>query len=71
MAYCKYCSGIVYDWQRSHDCPKKGIIQINDNSDFLVSAIVGMATDSALLGGILGGDISGGIVGDLLGDLFD
>lgn len=41
--------------------------------DFLTSAAIGAATDSALLGGILGGDMAGGIVGDLLsGDgLFD
>jgi hypothetical protein len=40
--------------------------------DFLASAAIGYATDSALLGGLLGGSFEGGIVGDLLdGDLFD
>lgn len=41
--------------------------------DFITSAAIGAATDSALIGGLLGGDIAGGIVGDLLngGDLFD
>ena len=41
--------------------------------DFLTSAAIGAATDSALIGGLLGGDIAGGIVGDLLngGGLFD
>jgi hypothetical protein len=45
---------------------------LNDTGDFLLSAAVGAATDSALLGGIVGGDMLGGIVGDILdGDLFD
>jgi len=45
---------------------------IDDSGDFLVSAVIGAATDSALLGGMLGGDMLGGVVGDLLdGDLFD
>lgn len=46
--------------------------RLNDTGDFLLSAVIGAATDSALLGGILGGDMLGGVVGDLLdGDLFD
>jgi hypothetical protein len=42
-------------------------------SDFVLSAAIGFATDSALIGGLLGGDLTGGIVGDLLngGELFD
>jgi len=46
--------------------------RLNDDGDFLLSAAIGAATDSALLGGIVGGDMLGGVVGDLLdGDLFD
>ena len=46
--------------------------QLNDTGDFLISAAIGAATDSALLGGLIGGDMLGGIVGDLFdGDLFD
>lgn len=45
----------------------------DSSGDFLMSAAIGYATDSALLGGMLGGDMAGGIVGDLMsgGDLFD
>lgn len=35
------------------------------NGDFVLSAIIGAATDSAILGGLLGGSIIGGILGDL------
>jgi len=43
-----------------------------ESDDFILSALIGFATDSAILGGLLGGDIVGGIVGDLFdGDLFD
>jgi hypothetical protein len=46
---------------------KKGL-----DSDFLVSAALGFATGSSLLGGLVGGDLFGGVVGDLMdGDLFD
>ena len=42
------------------------------SSSFIASAVIGLATDSAIIGGILGGDILGGVTGDLLdGDLFD
>jgi hypothetical protein len=51
---------------------KKGLLNVHEDDSFLVSTLVGLATDSALLGGLLGGDIVGGVVGDLLdGDLFD
>ena len=72
MPYCKHCNEYVYSSATTHDCPKNGLLRIDDDNSFLVSAIIGAATDSALLGGLLGGDITGGIVGDLLdGDLFD
>lgn len=44
----------------------------DENGDVLLSAVIGAATDSALLGGILGGSFLGGAAGDLMdGDLFD
>lgn len=73
MPYCKYCSDYVSESATTHYCKKKGILEIEDDgSSFLVSAVVGAATDSALIGGLLGGDMIGGVIGDLLdGDLFD
>lgn len=72
MPYCKHCEEYVSSSARQHDCKKVGLLDIDEDSSFLVSAIIGAATDSALLGGLLGGDMLGGIVGDLMdGDLFD
>ena len=72
MPYCKHCNDFVSSSATSHHCRKKGLLEVDDDSSFLVSAIIGATTDSALLGGMLGGDILGGIAGDLLdGDLFD
>lgn len=56
---------------------QKNYVEIEDRNgsgsgDFLTSAIIGAATDSALLGGLLGGSMTGGLMGDLFdGDLFD
>lgn len=70
--YCKYCREYLSSYVTIHDCKKKGLLNVSQDSSFLVSTLVGLATDSALLGGLLGGDIIGGVVGDLLdGDLFD
>lgn len=72
MPYCKHCNQYVSESASSHECPKKGLLNIDEDNSFLVSAVIGMATDSALLGGLLGGDLLGGIVGDIMdGDLFD
>lgn len=72
MPYCKHCEEYVSSSATSHRCKKVGLLDIDEDDSFLVSAIIGAATDSSLLGGLLGGDIVGGIVGDLLdGDLFD
>ena len=50
----------------------RGLLNADEDDSFLVSALIGYATDSAILGGLLGGDMTGGIVGDLMdGDLFD
>lgn len=72
MPYCKHCSEYVSTYATSHNCKKKGLLQISEDNSFIVSTLIGVATDSALLGGLLGGDIVGGILGDILdGDLFD
>jgi len=70
--YCKHCRTELPSATITHNCPKKGLLNIDDDDSFLVSALIGYATDSAILGGALGGDLLGGVVGDLLdGDLFD
>lgn len=70
--YCKHCEEYMSASSSTHDCRKRGLLSVNEDDSFLVSAIIGAATDSSLLGGLLGGDIAGGIIGDLLdGDLFD
>ncbi len=68
--YCRHCGNSVRG--STHDCPKAGLLDVDEDDSFLVSTIIGAATDSALLGGLLGGDIVGGLLGDLLdGDLLD
>lgn len=70
--YCKHCGEYVSTSRSYHHCPKKGLLNVDEDDSFLVSTLIGAVTDSALLGGLLGGDVVGGIVGDLLdGDLFD
>lgn len=70
--YCKHCEDYVSSSARTHNCRKKGLLDVDEDDSFLVSAIIGAATDSALLGGLLGGDLTGGLLGDILdGDLFD
>ena len=74
--YCPKCK----QYRQSSTCPQCRIRTLqsqeqtsDDGSDFILSAAIGYATDSALIGGLLGGDLTGGIVGDLLsgGELFD
>lgn len=71
--YCKYCEKRVSSDATTHYCSKKkGLLDIDEDDSFLVSTIIGAATDSAILGGLLGGDFTGGFLGDILdGDLFD
>lgn len=70
--YCKHCGKQIHSWEKEHNCPKKGLLNVNEDDSFLVSTLIGLATDSALLGGLLGGSLTGGILGDVLdGDLFD
>jgi hypothetical protein len=70
--YCKHCGERVSPTEKTHNCKKVGLLDVDKDDSFLVSTIIGTVTDSALLGGLLGGDITGGILGDILdGDLFD
>lgn len=72
MPYCKHCNDYVSSSAKTHYCNKKGLLDIDEDSSFLVSMIIGSATDSGIIGGILGGDMLGGFIGDMLdGDLFD
>lgn len=71
MPTCKHCNKQVH---LPHTCPvAHRTIRSEDEGDFLLSAAVGYATDSAILGALVGGDITGAIVGDVLngGELFD
>lgn len=72
---CKHCGETIHSWQDEHRCSVTGrtYSKDNDDGDFLLSAIIGYATDSALLGGLIGGDMTGGILGDVFngGSLFD
>lgn len=38
----------------------------NSNGDLILSAVVGYATNSFLLGGLVGGSLTGGLLGDVL-----
>ena len=70
--YCKHCRAELPSYTTTHNCPKKGLLNVDDDDSFLVSALIGYATDSAIIGGLAGGDFLGGVVGDILdGDLFD
>lgn len=72
MPYCKHCNEYVSLSATTHNCRKAGLLNVHEDDSFMVSTIIGAATDSALLGGLLGGDFLGGILGDSLdGDLFD
>lgn len=71
MKTCKHCNRQV---TLPHHCAAVNrTINEDDSGDFLLSAVIGYATDSAIIGGLVGGDMVGGIVGDILngGDLFD
>lgn len=70
--YCKHCHKQLSQYTKEHYCDKAGQLN-NDTDNFLVSSLIGYATNSAIVGGIIGGDIVGGIVGDILngGGLFD
>ena len=39
-----------------------------NGGDFILSAAIGYATGSAILGTLLGGDIVGGVIGSMFGD---
>jgi len=71
MKKCKHCGERIQG--STHTCfVTNRTYHIDDDSDFLLSMVIGVATDSAITGGIIGGDIIGGIVGDSIdGNLFD
>jgi hypothetical protein len=62
-------SGIDDHFKSSHKAQyktaKKNWEDDNDG-DFLLSAAIGYATNSSVLGGLLGGDFVGGMIGDAL-----
>lgn len=72
MPYCKHCHEYVSSDETNHNCKKVGLLNVDEDDSFLVSTLIGYASDSAILGGVLGGDMLGGVIGDILdGDLFD
>lgn len=72
MPYCRHCSEYVSSSATTHNCRKVGLLNVNEDDSFIVSTLMGLASDSAVVGGLLGGNIAGGILGDALdGDLFD
>lgn len=66
--YCKHCEQYLPASIKTHHCKKAGLLKVDEDDSFLVSTLIGAATDSALLGGLLGGDFVGGLIGDLLND---
>lgn len=72
MPYCKHCEEYVSSSASTHRCSKRGLLNIDEDDSFLVSAIIGAVTDSGIIGGVLGGNFIGGALGDLWdGNLFD
>lgn len=72
MAYCKYCEERIGENETIHNCRKKGLLNVREDDSFIVSTLIGVATDSAILGTVLGGSVLGATLGDVLdGDLFD
>lgn len=49
--YCKYCSEQVYG--DTHSCPKKGLLNVDEDDSFLVSAIIGGANRFCFIGRIV------------------
>ena len=68
MSYCKHCGDKLSSSARTHSCRKVGLLDIDEDDSFIVSAIIGNVTGSGIVGGILGGDLLGGILGDVLDD---
>ena len=64
--YCKHCEEYVSSSSKTHDCKKKGLLDVDDDDSFLVSVIIGAVTGSSDAGEILGGDGLGGMLGDIL-----
>jgi len=70
MKECKHCHMVL---SGDHYCAVAGrTIERSSEGDFIVSAVIGFAADSAILGGLLGGSLLGGLIGDFSdGDLMD
>ena len=66
MGYCKHCEEYIPSYERTHNCRKVGLLDIDEDNSFIVSTLIGAATGSSLIGGILGGSFLGGLTGDLL-----
>ena len=62
---CRACDKIVTG---SHYCEVERRRIEEDDSSFIMSAVIGYATDSAIVGGLLGGDFVGGFVGQAIAD---
>lgn len=66
---CRHCGRYDRHWC---SVVNRAVSPVENVDDFIISAVVAAATDSAIIGGLVGGDFVGGVVGDLLdGDLFD
>jgi hypothetical protein len=66
---CKYCGTKVTG---RHSCPEYGrVIEFDDDDSFLLSAVVGFATDSTLTGALVGGDLMGAAIGEMIRDEVD
>lgn len=69
MKTCKHCNKEV---SGEHYCEiAQRTIPEDSDGDFLLSAIIGYATNSAIIGAVVGGDIAGGIIGDILNNSDD
>jgi hypothetical protein len=66
MRKCKHCGG---SFSSSHYCPVASqTIDYDDDSNFLLSAVVAYETNSVLLGAMAGGDIAGAVIGEIFSD---
>jgi len=62
---CKACGEV---WDRDHYCRVAQRTVTYDDSNFMLSMLVGYATDNAVIGGVVGGSFIGGLMGEGLRD---
>lgn len=68
MKTCKYCNK---QFITNHYCTAvQEDVDYDDDSNFMLSALVAMETDNAILGAMAGGDIGGAILGEVIADTF-